>query len=206
MSDIKTLKNVLSKMLDTIITHATYESQLFQCGSVGDVRLLTGIAETSCGKEIPYNVVLKIQRKWERPGDPESWRREYDLYASELGSFFTDSLRWPACYHYEKSENETRLWLEYIDGTSGADLTSEMFECASEELGRFQGKLYTEQPLKMPGNLTTPDSMKNYHHYNRSKAEQYKYIRQADCTIPPHLCKMIIDMDEKSDSVWAEIR
>lgn len=66
------------------------------------------------------------------------------MYKSNIGALFSESFRWPECYHVEmnEEENETQIWMEYIEGISGLDLTSDMYECAAEELGRFQGKLY----------------------------------------------------------------
>ena len=138
---------VLSKMLGKNVARAHFQAEQLAGGTVGDVRLVTGSAETADGDILPYKVVLKVQRKWERGGDPGSWRREYDLYMSDLASLFTDSFRWAECYHAQMNEegNETQLWMEYIDGVSGRELTLEMLEKASEELGRFQGKLYKQQ-------------------------------------------------------------
>ncbi len=52
---------------------------------MGNVTLITGIAETMGGEKLPYRLVLEIQNKWGRyGGDPSSWRREYDLCFSEL--------------------------------------------------------------------------------------------------------------------------
>jgi hypothetical protein len=116
------------------------------------------------GEKLPYRIVLKIQKKWERYGDPGSWRREYDLYASDLGATFSDALRWPTYYHAEinAEENESQLWLEYIDGITGLDLTGDVYEQAELELGRYQGKLYAERPavLQSLTNLSHADLMK----------------------------------------------
>ncbi|MCL2386273.1 MAG: phosphotransferase [Defluviitaleaceae bacterium] len=169
-------------------------------GSVGHVELITGTYENK-----PFKAVVKTQKKWERPGDPNSWRREYDLYTSNLAEIFTEDFRWPKCYHAEINDNETKLWLEHIEGVSGKNLTADMYEKTAEALGRFHGKLYTEKFSPTIENLCAENSMKNFYHHNRSKKELYNYIRQPDCKIPPHLCKMIIEMDEKSDKTWAEI-
>ncbi|MCL2198716.1 MAG: phosphotransferase [Defluviitaleaceae bacterium] len=162
-------------------------------GSVGHVELATGIY-----KNKPLKVVIKTQKKWERPGDPNSWRREYDLYTSNFDEIFTSNLRWPKCYHSEINDNETKLWLEYIEGVSDADLTMEMYEKIAEGLGHFHGRLYSEKFTITTENLTDTDSMKNFYHYNRSRAN-------ADCKVPSHLQKMLSDMDNNSDNIWAEI-
>lgn len=146
-----TLTYVLSKIFKKTIINADYQTKQLQGGTVGDVRLVSGIAETIDGENLPYKVVWKTQKKWERPGDFSSWRKEYDLYMSDFNNVFSGSLNWAECYHAEINEDETeiQLWIEYIDGVSGENLTIEMLEYAAAELGRFQGKLY-----KNPGILT----------------------------------------------------
>src|SRR5690606_7255238 len=139
---------VLGRRFKKDIISADYQTTPLQGGTVGNVYLVTGIAETTDGEKLPYRIVLKIQKKWERYGDPGSWRREYDLYSSGLGETFSDAFRWPICYYSEMNnkENEFELWLEYIDGVTGLDMTSDMYEQAALELGRYQGKLYAERP------------------------------------------------------------
>ena len=135
------LTYVLSKMFNETIISATHQTKQLQGGTLGDVQLVTGIAKTVDSEKLPYKVVWKKQKKWERPGDPNSWRREYDLYQSNLGVAFTPALRWPKCYHSNLRNGYIELWLEYIDGVSGNNLTIEMLEQAALELGRFQGRI-----------------------------------------------------------------
>ncbi|WP_044357532.1 aminoglycoside phosphotransferase family protein [Paenibacillus sp. E194] len=201
------LVNVVSKMLDKTIIRADYQLKELQGGTLGDVRLVTGMAETSDGENLPYKVVWKTQKKWERYGDPDSWRREYDFYASDFNKVFFDSFRCPDCYHAEINGDEIQLWMEYIDGVSGLHLTSEMYERAAEELGRFQGKLYAERPnvLQNLTNLSKVEFMKNYYLRYRSWNVLYDYIRSDDCEIPKHLCKMLIDFDNNVDEIFSRI-
>ncbi len=110
-------------------------------GTLGDVRLVWGDACMDGGKEKTFRLVWKRQKKWERPGDPGSWRREYDLYQTALGSAFTPDLRRPECYHSAINDDEAELWLEYVSGTSGAELSAGMLEDAARALGRFQGRI-----------------------------------------------------------------
>ena len=156
---------------------------------------------------MPEKVVLKTQKKWERYNDPDSWRREYDLYASDLGVEFTDDMCWPTCYHAEVNDDEIVLWLEYIDGFTGSDLTIDMLEKASLELGRLHGRLYTEKPvvLKELKNLSIVDAMKNFYHHYRSWDVVYNYVRSDDCELPKHICQMIIDSDDASDEYHVHI-
>ncbi|MGN7384161.1 aminoglycoside phosphotransferase family protein [Paenibacillus sp. SAFN-117] len=197
----------LGKMLDKTIIRADYQLKELQGGTVGDVWLVTGMVETSDGENLPYKMVWKTQKKFERYGDPESWRREYDLYASDFQKLFFDSFRCPECYHAEINGDEIQLWMEYIDGVSGLNLTSEMYERIAEELGRFQGRLYTERPkvLQNLSNLSKVEFMKNYYLRYRSWNVLYDYIRSDDCEIPKHLCKMLIDIDNHADEIFRRI-
>lgn len=198
---------VLNKMLDKTIIHLDYQLKELQGGTVGVVRLVTGTLETSDGENLPYKVVWKTQKKFERYGDPNSWRREYDLYASDFKKVFLDSFRWPECYHAEINGDEIQLWMEYIDGVSGLNLTKEMYEHIAEELGRFQGKLYTERPsvLQNLPNLSKVEFTKNNYQRYRSWNVLYDYIRSDDCEIPKHLCKMLIDIDNDVDEIFSRI-
>ncbi|MCL2719588.1 MAG: aminoglycoside phosphotransferase family protein [Lachnospiraceae bacterium] len=202
----QTLFKVLNKMLNTDIINADYQATTLHGGTLGDVRLVTGTAITGPGEKLPFSVVLKIQKKWERYADPGSWRREYDLYKSDLGEYFTENFRWPDCYHAEinEAEDEIQLWLQYIDGISGLNLTKEMYENAAYELGRFQGRLYCEKPnlLQKLTNLSDTGYMKKFYHHYRSWPVVYDYIRADNCEIPPHLCQMLINVDENSAEIF----
>jgi len=197
----------LSKMLGVNVIHADSKSTDLHGGTVGNVQLLEGVAVGEDGEQLPFKIVCKKSQKWERYGDPESWRREYDLYASDLGAEFTGDMRWPTCYHAEINDGEIVLWLEYIDGFTGSDLTVDMLEKASLELGRLQGRLYADPPsvLTELTNLSIVDGMKNFYHYYRSYDLVYNYVRSDDCELPKHLCKMIIDSDDASDEYHVHI-
>ncbi|TCM87940.1 phosphotransferase family enzyme [Paenibacillus sp. BK033] len=199
----------LNKRFKKDIITADCQTMPLQGGTVGNVYLVSGTAETAEGEILPYRIVLKIQKKWERYGDPGSWRREYDLYSSDLGATFSEALRWPTCYHAEfNSEvNEYQLWLEYIDGVTGLDLTSDMYEKAARELGRFQGKLYAQQPavLQSLTNLSHVDLMKNTYLHYRSWPVVYDYIRSEDCELLLHVRQMLIEIDEQADEIFDRI-
>ncbi|WP_168123695.1 aminoglycoside phosphotransferase family protein [Paenibacillus sp. HB172176] len=206
---IDSLIQALSRCFEKDILSADWQMMPLHGGTVGSVQLVTGIAEAADGEQLPYQIVLKIQKKWNRFGDPDSWRREYDLYSSDLGRTFSDAFRWPLCYHAEinAEESECRLWLEYIDGTTGLDLTPDMYELAALELGRYQGKLYAEQPavLQSLTNLSHADLMKNIYLHYRSWPLVYDYIRSKDCEFPPHVWQMLINIDEHADEIFAHI-
>lgn len=198
---------VISKMLDKTIIHADYQLKELQGGTLGEVRLVTGIVETSDGELLPYKIVWKTQKKFERYGDPDSWRREYDLYSSDFKEVFSDSFRSPECYYAEINDDEIQLWMEYIEGVSGLNLTSEMYARIAEELGKFQGKLYTQRPnvLQNLSNLSKVEFMENYYQRYRSWDVLYNFIRSDDCEIPQHLCKMLIDIDNNADEIFSRI-
>jgi len=202
--DPEKLKKALHNMIGTKIIRAGCQTEQLHGGTLGDVRLVTGMAETANGETVPYKLVWKTQGKWERYGDPGSWRREYDLYASELSSLFTRSLRWPKCYLAEMNDDKWQIWMEYIDGVSGMDLTGDMYVRAAEELGRFQGKLYAMQPGILEGlkNLSGADAMEKFYRHYSSWDKLHDYIRSADCVIPKHIREMITGMDEKADEIW----
>jgi len=217
-----TLISVLSKMLNTKITHADYQTKDLEGGTIGDVLLVTGVADTADGRKLPYNVVYKKTGKFERHNDPGSWRREYDLYTSDFSTVFTDSLRWPECYYAEINEKEHHLWMEYIDvadrlldgelhshapWTTGLKMTPPMYVHAAEALGRFQGRLYAEQPsiLQRLTNLSNTDYLKGFYMKYRLWPEVYDYIRNSDCQLPKELCKMLIEIDEHADDIFLRV-
>lgn len=207
--NIETLILVLNKMLGKNIVNANYQSEQIKGGYVGDVRLITGTAETDSGENLPYKVVLKIQNKWERTGDPNSWRREYDLYVSDLDNAFADSFRWAKCYHAEINEDETQtqLWIEYISGVTDKNLTIKMLEKAAEELGRFQGRIYAQKPqmLQNISCFSDFDFVKNlYLSDTVNNTVVYNYIHSGDCPIPSHLRQMLIDVYSKSETIFAD--
>ena len=77
-----TLTRVLNQYFKKTIIAADYHTTTLHGGTVGNVNLVTGTAETEDGQRLPYQLVLKVQKQWERYNDPSSWRREYDLYMS----------------------------------------------------------------------------------------------------------------------------
>ena len=184
MVKTETLISVLCEMLDVVIIHADYQAIELQGGTLADVRLIKGIAETIDGGKLPYEIVLKTQQKWERPGDPDSWRREYDLYVSDLGAVFSDSFRWPKCYHAEMSGDEIQIWMEYIDGASGDDLTIEMLEHAAFELGRFQSRLFCQpQIMQNLSNFSDTGFLKRDYEQWHIQKYDYEALISDDCPL-----------------------
>lgn len=197
---------VLSKMLCVTIINADYQTIQLHGGTLGDVKLVIGEAETTNKEKLPYKLVLKTQKKWERYGDVNSWRREYDLYASELKTVFTDSFRWPKCYHIEMKDDEIQIWMEYIDGDSGNELTIEALEKAAFELGRFQGRIY-KQPELLPDIACLGDAGFMKREYGQWKPEtiEYRYLYSDECTLPEHLRRMLIDTQQNEETIFSDI-
>lgn len=190
----ETLTHALSYMLGKNIINADYRSKQLQGGTLGDVRLVCGLAETMDGEKLPYKVVLKIQKKWERPGDPNSWRREYDLYKSDFGKIFTDSFRRPEFYHAEMNGDEIHLWIEYIDGLSGDRLDIDTLEFVAAELGRFQGKLYNRpEMLKNINCMSKPDALRKKFEQWHKQTFSYEFLISEQCRLSGFLKQMIID-------------
>ena len=127
------LLRAVSTMLGVPVLHVRQKDEPLHGGTLGDVRLLVGEAETGDGRTLPYRMVHKTQKRWERPGDSASWRREYDLYNSAFSTLFTNNFRAPAVYQAEITETENSLWMEYIEGRSGTQLTLE--DCGKRRAG-----------------------------------------------------------------------
>lgn len=201
----ETLEKVVCKIINKEVINVEFQTELLQGGTVGDVRLVYGNAETKTGVQYPYKVVCKTQKKWERYGDAGSWRREYDLYSSRLSEYFTDSLCWPVCYltQMNQTEDEYQLWMEYIEGESGLDLTLEMNEKAAFELGSFQGKVWREAPacLKDIKNLSNEDFLEQFYFHYRSWNVVYDYIRSDSCKLPKEFIRRMLQLDENSDEI-----
>jgi tRNA A-37 threonylcarbamoyl transferase component Bud32 len=205
--DEEKLKKALKTMLGHNITDLSYEFQQLHGGTVGDVKLISGLAKDEDKKEKPFKLVLKTQKKWDRFSDPHSWRREFDLYATGLDLAFDETFKWPTCYYKEMDDESFTLWLEYIDGVTGDDLTVDMYEKVAYQLGKFQGKLYSEghEPLKAIENLSSVDFIKkNYYHF-RAWPEIHDYIRSDQCKLPKHLTQMLINLDQQSEEIWENI-
>jgi len=201
------LLRALSIMLDQNIVDVSFETKELQGGTVGHVELIHGMATVEGQEKLPYKIVHKTQKQWKRHADPDSWLREYDLYTSDLGQLMTESLRWPKCYHLERNDNEVELWMEHIEGVTGHDLSLDMFEIASRELGRFQGRLLKEKPsvLQDLHNLSRESMIKEVYQAYVAWPETYDYVRSDSCDLPKHISQMIIENDKKSNFLWQEI-
>ncbi len=202
----ETLVQAVSKLLDTPVQHARYEAVRLYGGTLGDVRLLSGDADTGDGKHIPFRIVRKTQKQWQRPGDPHSWRREYDLAQSPFADLFTASFRWPRIAYTEMTDSETCLWMEYAEGVSGARLTLADLERAALELGRFQGRCARQQAV-----INQISCLGDTEYIRRDFAQwtpdtvEYRWLRSCDCTLPSQLKAMLMDAQAQSNQILQKL-
>ncbi len=207
--DLRGLKAALCAVYGAEPAVTGCRAQPLKGGTVGEVRLITGLVDAAEGRQMPFSLVQKTQQKWERPGDPGSWRREYDLYRSGLDALFDDDLRWPKCLHAEMNDgqDQTRIWMEYIVGDTGHALTPDMLERAAHALGRFQGRLYAGKSdiIGRLKNLSDTKFMKNSCLHIRSWEALRDYIRSERSGLPAHLRGMLIEADENAQDIWQGI-
>lgn len=194
---IKALTNMLKKDIRSFECKET----ALDGGTIGDVRLVTGTAVTVTGEMIPFKIVYKSHEKFERPGDPNSWRREYDLYNSDIDKFFTNEFRWPTCYHTEINENNFEIWMEYVDAPSGFDLDPDMLEKAAFEIARWQGIIFADsllsEKIKQIKNLGDPDFLQRNFNQWHTQTISYEYIVSEKCRLPNHIKKYYIENKEQ---------
>ncbi len=188
-----TLIKALSKKLNTPVQSADYTLDTLHGGTLGDVAKLTGEATTASDK-VPFEIVIKIQKKWARPGDPDSWRREYDLYQSTLGEIFTDALRWPECYLAELNGDQIELWMEFVEGESGENLDLKALKLTAAEWGRFQGRLFNQsEKLNGIDCFSDPDRLfRNFEEWH-SQTYSYEFLTSEKCLIPGFLKQLLKD-------------
>jgi len=201
------LNCALLKMLNIEIMDFEYSETDLQGGTIGAVKLVSGTAEAAVNNKIPFKLVYKRHEKFERYGDPGSWRREHDLYSTDLQAAFDGSFRMPKCYHTEITDKESHIFMEYVEGISGSDLTIGMFEQAAEAIGQFQGMVYTQNPaqLKNELNLGTAGFLRKDYMQWKPETSEYRYVRSDSGDIPVHLKEMIIDMDNRAEELFGYI-
>lgn len=109
--DNHTLTPIAQKMLNDQSANVTdWKAHELQGGTIGKVYALGGNCHmnqnvpstplNSVGMEqANWSSILKIQKAYERFGDPDSWRREMLLYQSDLYDNFPKTLTVPICYN-----------------------------------------------------------------------------------------------------------
>ncbi|WP_420111592.1 aminoglycoside phosphotransferase family protein [Pseudactinotalea sp.] len=199
----------ISVAVGAAVVDATWESRSLHGGTLGEVQLLTGAARLKAGGAVPFRVVHKVQRRWERPGDPGSWRREHDLVTAGLGDLFASDLRWPTCYdaRIDESVGEIHLVMEYVEGTSGRQLSTDALVRAAGGLGRLQGRLAAMPPDQLPtmANLSPPDLAEHIYRRYRAWPRVHEAVRSPDSEIPAHLRRMVTVFDASADAALARI-
>ena len=194
-------------MLGIPVPQIRYQEKPLQGGTLGDVRLLIGEAATHDGQWLPFRIVQKIQKQWRRPGDPSSWRREFDLAQTAFADLSTPAFHIPTVYHTEITGNETRLWMEEITGVSGAQLALRDLELAASALGRFQGAC-----LAKADTLRRMDCLGDVDYLQRDFAQwtpdtvEYQWLRSSQCTIPKPLQTMLLAMQTQSGQMFRQLR
>jgi thiamine kinase-like enzyme len=191
----KTLTDVLSKALGKPIVGADYRVEQLHGGTLGTVKCFSGTAKAADGEMLPYRVVQKTQKKWDRPGDPDSWRREYDLAVSDFSTSFSGAFCRPLmCYSAALKNGETELWMAYVNGVSGSGLTTEMLEQAAEALGRFQGWLY-QNPYKLQKLSCLSDTgfFEREHEQWHQQTYDYEFLCSEECRLPQQVRQMLRD-------------
>ncbi|MCL2708264.1 MAG: protein phosphatase 2C domain-containing protein [Defluviitaleaceae bacterium] len=187
---------------------ASFRVERLQGGNVGDVFLVTADAPL-CAETARHKLVLKSQRRWERFGDLNSWRREYDLYSSScLDALPAGSLKLPKCFLAELNDDATRLWMEFAEGRSGVNLTIFDMVRAARAIGEFQGIIYRKNPAKLKKikNLSQTTYLEDDFKQWGVDSREHKYLRSGGCEIPGHLREMLINLDACIDSVFERIR
>lgn len=190
------LAKAISKMLGKTIYKAEHHTRQLHGGTLGDVQLVEGMAEAEDGDKLPFKIVYKKQKIWERPGDFDSWRREYDLYQSSLDTVFVPAFCRPKCYYSVHSDGLIEMWIEYIDGVSGKGLTIDMLEQAALELGRFQGRINSR--YQDYGNITClSDTGFLEREFSQWHVQTFTYdfLISGQCRIPAFLKEMLKNGD-----------
>ena len=103
--DQAALCRAAQKLLGTPVLTTDVAATPLHGGTLGDVQLLSGTAHTRDGRTLPFRLVQKMQKRWERPGDPGSWRREFDLFRSPFHTLFTDAFSCPQLYEAQEKRN-----------------------------------------------------------------------------------------------------
>lgn len=152
----KSLISALSNMLGQNVSDAVFDTDILTGGTLGDVYKIYGTA-TRETESIPFDIVLKIQRKWERHGDPECWRREFEIYRNGLYDAVPDSIKIPKCYFLEEEADTdadadiTYMWIEHIDGMTGNEkLHAPELSLSIEKLGFLQAWYNRNGNMNLP--------------------------------------------------------
>lgn len=144
----------LTSLVQQIVQDGTaeivsWQAEEVQGGTLGEVYILTGLARSEGqNMDLPWSLVLKIQRPYSRLGDPESWRREMYVYQSDILADLPASLRTPRCLSVsEPNSEEIWLWLEKVEGINGTRMGFTDYVLAARHLAHYQGQFLVGRPL-----------------------------------------------------------
>lgn len=153
-------------------------------------------------------MVWKVTRKWSRPGDPLSWRREYDWIRTNSTFDLGMKLRMPVCYHMELLEGENHLWMEHILGVSGNSLTQSMLEETAYQWGAFQGRMIKGLKSSLGENLTDVSFLESELSQWYHNPYDYHYLCSDDCGIPSTIKEVLRrnDWDDGYSIIYHYIR
>lgn len=183
------LITALSRKLGQQITHCQYGVCSLQGGTLAQVDLLTGTAQGEGTQNLPFHLVHKRQKTWARPGDPLSWRREYDLQQTQLGSLFTSDFSWPACHLALLEENNSQLYMDYSTGVSGEKLNLSMLEQASHGLGALQAHIFEKpETLGKSACLSSPSFLFwELEQWYQEGSYPYAFLASDESRLPKHV-------------------
>jgi hypothetical protein len=173
----------LSSYFGETITQATKKIKRLEGGTVADVFLVKGMAMTSSCVKMPYSMIWKYTKKWNRPGDALSWRREFDWVQSHQNVDLGIDLKMPICYHKEIDSDGNHLWMEYISGISGNSLTLSMLEKTAFLWGMFQGQRSIDSELLDIKNLTDTSFLKSELTQWYRNPYDYTFLCSDQCSI-----------------------
>jgi hypothetical protein len=85
-----------------------------------------------------------------------------------------------------------QIWMEYIEGVSGEDLTVEMLQQAARELGRFQGRVLRQHDnFRDFSCLSDAGFLKREFNQWHTQSYTYDFLVSEQCRIPAFLKQML---------------
>lgn len=200
---IEWIKKIVEKAYDKSISTLEYKIKELQGGTLGEVRLVSGTARSVQGEDFSYRIVWKTQKKWNRIGDANSWRREYDVAASSFFDFIPQVFCLPRFYYHQIEETQNQLWMEYLQGVSGVQLRLPMLCEAAKKLGEMQGILLEEGNLwKQFSFLSKENTMKETFYSWTENTREHQFLHSKECDLPIHLKEMFLNMQQQADSLF----
>ncbi|XMB67144.1 aminoglycoside phosphotransferase family protein [Mycoplasmatota bacterium zrk1] len=137
------IKPIIGKMYKEEVEILSFNVNENKDGTLGEIYLISGECKSAV-KVLNYDIVLKIQGKWSRFGDPESWLREKNIYESELMFVIKDII--PKAFLIEEKDDKIWIWMEKAKGSHDRNLSVDDYGRISSEIGRLQGKFIDNLP------------------------------------------------------------